>query len=185
MVKLFDPDGRQFNELTLSFVANNPGLLDLEPCMADCKFESGLKHARVEIASSRSISILARVHSRDWVGVCPKAALCSSLSKVMIPFFCQTDKTSVVAILNRFDEAVEVRARLFVENRSPEIIWTIPAQGARFLDTKLEFAEVIEQSPEIVQGYVRLSVVGDHEVHTQAFEVGGSTKQPRYFSFIT
>lgn len=184
-VRLFDADGDQFNEITVQFEKGLPGLLDLEPCMAACKFESGLKHARVEVASTNPISVLARLHTRDWAGVCREALPCNSARKFMVPFFCQSERTSVIAMLNRSNEALEVRARLFIANRSPEMVWKLPPRGARFVDTKLEFAEVLDQCPEGGQGYVRLSVIGDQEVLIQAFEVGGSTKQPRYFSFVT
>ena len=185
VVRLFDADGAQFNELTVNFEPNLPGLLDLEPCMAACKFESGLKHARVEVSSTKPLAVVARVHSRDWAGVCREAVPCSALRKAIVPFFCQTEKTSIIAILNRLDVPVEVRARLFVSNRSPEVTWKIPALGCRFVDTKLEYDEILEQNSEVAQGYVRLSVVGDEEVFIQTMEVGGSSKQPRYFSFVT
>lgn len=185
IVRLYDPDGNQFNELMVNFESNLPGLLDLEPCMASCKFESGLKHARVEVSSTKPITVMARIHSRDWAGVCREAIPCSALRKAIVPFFCQSERTSIIAVLNRMEVPVEVRARLFIANRSPEVTWKIPALGCRFIDTKLEFEEVIEQSSEIAQGYVRLSVIGDEEVFIQSFEVGGSPKQPRYFSFIT
>ena len=185
IVKFFDPDGALFNEIEVNFEDGLPGFLDLEPCMAGCKFESGLKHARLEICSTKPLSILARVHTRDWAGVTREAIPCSALRKAIVPFFCQSEKTSVIAILNRLEVPVEVRARLFIGNRSPELIWKIPGFGCRFVDTKLEYDEVIEQSPEAAQGYVRLSVVGDEEVFIHTFEVGGSIKQPRYFSFLT
>lgn len=190
VVRLFDADGAQFNELSVHFESEqlshqNLGLLDLEPCMAACKFESGLKHARVEVASSQPITVLARIHSRDWASVIREAIPCSAMRKFIVPFFCHSEKTSIIAILNKLDQPVEVRGRLFIGKRSPEIIWNIPALGTRFFDTKQEFSEVIEQSAEAGQGYVRLSVVGDEEVFIHTLEASSSPKQPRYFSFTS
>jgi hypothetical protein len=194
-IKLFDADGNLFNELNLNFGSMPVGLIDLEPCMAECKFESGMKHARLKLESSVKISAMLRLHTRDWSVLSPAAKAVDFHSKYLVPLEPGFDKSTWIVAMNDSPMEIDLKLRLSLGRRSPEITVKVAAFGVGVFDTKLIFKEVFDQQQEEAQAFVRVSLLepklsesrsskanSDQSLFIECIDLPTSPKLPRLFS---
>ncbi len=183
-VQFFDCDGALFNELKVDFGSNPVGLLDLEPFLAECKFESGMKYCRLKVIASKPPASVLRLQSRDWTVVCDSARHFSATEKYLVTVEQDLNKSTWIVVLNDNNVELDIRARLFLAKRSPEVELKVPALGARVFDCKTLFPDIFNGNVEMAQAYIRVSTVGSAVGYIQTLGIPVNPKQPRVFSVL-
>ena len=185
-LRVFDPDGYPANQVSVEYQAGQVGIIELDPLMAGCKFESGMKHAHLEIEAASSIDCLCRIHTREGAAIMGRPVEMSSMRRIFLPMVFARDRFSLIALLNESQEEAIVRARFYCGKRSPEAVWSVPAKGARVISPAVEFTDYIEiEENEQVQAYVRLGVKGSQVVAAQLIERSRGTKEGSFFGVIS
>ena len=185
-VKLFDPDGAQFNTVKLFISPHRPAAIELEPFMGGCKIESGIKHAHAAVELPAGWHATSRIVTREASCVLGAASRLTSTSRAFFPVVLSKERFPMVVLLNRSSIEATVRARLFCGKRSPEAVWNIPARGVRVMSVTHEFGEVLAAELEDqVQAYLRLGVRGDYEIDAQMIERLQGPKEGSLYVAVT
>lgn len=155
-LELFDADGCRAGSMQAEFPAGQLGVIELDPLMSGCKFESGMRHGRVRIECAQGARVVCRYFSSDSVSLAESASALSLDRSTFFPLHFSGDRSEILAVMNSGSELLDVRCRLFVGKRSPEVVWSVPAGGTRLFDLREEFSSLLEAEPA-VRGYVRIS----------------------------
>ncbi len=185
LLRLFDADGQQFNELEYRFPFSQLGLVELEPLMAGCKFESGVKHAHLEVQHSADVVAACRLHNRDCAALLSGPQVVSSSARVFFPLQAAREHLHFLCLVNHTGSEATIRSRLFCGKRSPESMWILPPHGSRFICLATEFPDVLKvEGEDRTQGYLRLSSRGDFFVGAELLERSPGTRDSFNFSAV-
>lgn len=185
-LRLYDADGFVTNELSVQFSPLQAGVIEVEPLMAGCKFEAGLKHGHLEIRSRRGFSHLCRLHSREGASLMGPPALLSSTRRVFFPVLFSAERSSFLCLINQGDTQAALRARFFFGKRSPEATWEVPAHGARVISMASEFGEYVDYPAGTqAQAYIRLAVRSDSIVGAQLIDRAKGSKEGSIFTVVS
>ncbi len=171
VLRFFDADGFLANEVTIEVSAGRVSVIELDPLLGACKFESGMRHAHLEVSSPEGVRNLCRIFSREGASIVPGLTEISGARRVFFPLMFASGLQSFMPLVNFGEEEVTVRGRLFCGNRSPEIVWVIPPRASRLINLNGEFEEYVDLSgDQRVQAYLRLGLKGEYSVGAQLVE---------------
>ena len=170
IIEIYDCDGALINAAEVSFNDTSVGVLELEPFVAGCKLESGLKHGHVIVRSASGVRHQCRVESR-------KSGTLFSVQKEIqkrrdhfVPICFMPDRTNYLALVSHSSEESSVRARVFCGSRTPKLDLVVPAQGGRVFQVESLFPEYSYLEERQVKAYVRLSLLSGGTVGCMAFD---------------
>ncbi len=171
LLRFFDADGFLLNEVRMSPSGDSGSVVELDSLLGGCKFESGLKHARLEIQAHQSWKFLLRLYGRDSCSLVPAPREMTETKRAFFPITLAKDRLPLLCFINYSDVHAAVRGRLFFGTRTPETVWSIPPRGCRVVSLVNEFGDAVEIAPdEQAQAYVRLGVRGQYSVGVQLVE---------------
>lgn len=170
-IKVFDPDGALINEVSFSFPADQIGILEVDPLLGACKIESGLKHARLVISSPFKTRHYCRIQTQDRSGLLGEPLPFCNEDGAFFPLTFSSERSSLLCLINNSAEVSRIRCRVLSNKRSPEVMLTVPARGARALVIESLFPEIarIEESKRRL-AYLRVSTKEDQRVAAQVLE---------------
>lgn len=170
-LRFFDADGLLVNEATLEVQPGRVSIIEIDPLMGACKYESGMRHAHMEVISQSPHKHVCRIHSREGASILGELATIAGMHRVFFPLLFSIERLILMPLVNFQDEEAIVRGRLFCGTRSPEAAWAIPARATRIVNLSDEFAEYYDYGQgEQTQAYLRLGVRGEHAVGVQLVE---------------
>lgn len=168
---VFDPDGYHCNRVEISAGYGTVTAIEWDPFLGSCKFEAGLKHAHIVARLPEGFRATSRLVSQQSGCLFGKATRLSTTTRAFMPVMLSRDRFPMLVLLNRSEVEATVRGRLFCGKRTPENVWSIPANGTRVLSIAHEFGDAIALEPEEqVQAYLRMGVRGEYEVGAQFIE---------------
>ena len=183
-VFLRDPDGAGLNEVTLSFLPGSVSILELEPLMAGCKLESGLKHAHLEFRGPASSTVLLRLHTGEGASVVSELLRIQE-GRGFFPFQIGGVRSNFLVLVNLFEGEAQVRARFICANRSPEVTWNLPPLATRIIDLGREFGSYLDLQPgQTAQAYVRLGTKAGTPLGYQVLERASGSHEGNLFSML-
>jgi|GEM_PF-1191718 len=186
ILRLYDADGYLANEVMVEFSYDQVGVIELEPLMAGCKFQAGLKHGHLEVHSPPGFSELCRIHTREGASQMSAPVLLSNTRRVFFPLLFSTERVSLLCLINAGETEAVLRGRFFCAKRSPEATWEVPGRGARVISLTSEFSEYLEAGPTSqVQAYIRIGVRNDCLVGAQLIDRTKGPKEGSFFSAIS
>lgn len=153
----FDSDGAKCNQVTVRFPAVSVSVLEVEPFIESCKLESGVRHGRVAVEIPAGCGFSLRYQTTDGAVISEAPLRLSSERSAFFPVVLDPERMVCVALMNQDTAPAEVRCRLFLGKRSPEINWMIPGEGSRLLNIAEEFGSQFDHEiPVSSRGYLRL-----------------------------
>lgn len=158
VLEVYDCDGELVNEAVVSFKDTSLGVLDLEPFVAACKLESGMKHGRVLVRSSQHSNIQCRVSQNKGGSFLANQQDILRRRDVFFPLTFSPDRTNYICLANQSTEDSTVRFRIFCGSRTPKQEVVVPALGARIVQLESLFPEYGYIEDKLIRAYVRLSV---------------------------
>lgn len=171
ILRFYDPDGLQFNEINLELNTGTTCVLELEPFLSGCKYESGLKYAHLEVIAPAYWQAVCRIVNSQGATLSGPCAVLNGSRREFLPVSFHAQRETFIFLVNMKASPGTVRGRFFCGRRSPEGVWQLPAKGCRVVSLVHDFAEFIEGDlSEPVQGYIRFGVRGDFEVGMQMLE---------------
>lgn len=184
--RMFDSDGLLFNEAQAQFPVGKVSIVELDPLMAACKFESGLKHAHLEVHCPVEAQCICRVHSGEGACIMGKPVELSNTRRSFFPVTFAQERFTFLSLINHGEVEASVRGRFFCGNRSPEALWAIAPHGSRLVGITSEFAEYVDVTGgQQLQAYIRLSLRGDYTVGAQLIDRSLGAKNGNLFSVIS
>lgn len=203
LLRLFDCDGGVVNEVHCSSVTGAPVVLELEALLEGCKLESGLRHGHLMIEHDASVSPALRLQNRGGAVVSGASSPVDKDHAMFSPVTLGSDRASLLTLVNFGAGVAEVRVRLMVGNRNPDMVQSLPAFGSRVICLEHEFrqalmadfskaavrkvagaAETADPFTE-TRGYVRVSVRNDQTVGVQLVESRARPEQGTVFSALS
>lgn len=185
-IVLYDADGEIVNEVRFQPPADRVGILDVEPLMEACKYEGGLKHGTLSVSSTAPFTAFSRVFARQSAAVMDGLMNLSPAGRIFIPLSLAEGKKSLLTVVNYGNERASVKCKLFLARRSPEILCSLPAHGARVLSLEDEFVEQGESLPQNgVQAYLRVNSKTDDPVGIGIIEKFEGIKDNHILTSIT
>jgi len=168
---LYDADGELINKLSLNFPASQIGAIEVCDLLEGCKLESGLKHGHAVISGSEKDLVACRIQSREHGAMLP---ICHEFRLDQALFYPITvcDERSYILPLTNFGKApMQVRCRLFLGKRTPEVMVTLPPLASRIISISSDFAEFLEPfAGKQTQCYVRLTSKDSAPIGAQLIE---------------
>lgn len=170
VIEVFDCDGVLVNVAEVSFTNVNVGVLELEPFVAGCKLESGLRHGHVTVRSAADVRHQCRVESRKSGTLFSVQREVQKRRDQFIPICFMPDKTNYLALVNHSGDESQIRARVFCGSRTPKTDLFIPAHGTRIFQIESLFPEYGYLEDRQVKAYVRLTLLAGGTVGCMAFD---------------
>lgn len=158
-LKVYDCDGIEVNAAEVAPPEATGCVFELEYLLGVMKHESGMRHGLVAIEHAADSAVLVRYQTPQAASLVPVDQAVSSLRQGLVPVACGPDRRTLLALSNCEDSAVQVRGRLLIGKRSPEITWTLDARSSRLVEIESAFAAALgEQDYQFSgRGYIRLS----------------------------
>lgn len=158
-LEVFDCDGQLINTAQISFHSGSLGMLELEPLVAGCKLESGLKHGHVVVRSAAGVNHQCRIESRKSGTFFSVQREILKRRDQFVPLCFTPDRTNYIALVNHSGEDSRVRARVFCSSRTPKIDLLVPALGSRIFQLESLFPEYGYLEEKQLKAYVRLTLL--------------------------
>ena len=185
-LRFFDADGQLVNEVSIEAQPGQVSVLELDPLMGPCKFQSGLRHAHLEIDTPVRLVHQCRIHSGEGASMLGELVPVFNTRRVFVPLVFSASSSATVVLVNLGAEEAQVRGRLFCGTRSPEAVWTVAPRAVRLVNAGVEFAAYYEAGAEKrVQAYLRLGVRGDYQVGVQLVDRCSGSKEGNYFTGLS
>lgn len=157
-VEIHDSDGQLINEIEFGTNADRLSVLELDPLLAACRIESGLKHCQLTVDTPSGVELCTRFQSHNSCSFAGPARYFSIDEPALIPIQIAADKKTMIAIINPVSEATHVRCRLYAAQRSPEINLVVPPLGSRVVAINVEFPDIYEAvATRSIPAYVRMT----------------------------
>lgn len=182
ILKIFDADGALVNEATLELSSCEVSVLELDQFSGGCKLESGIKYAHLVVEAPVSLRPLCRMHTREGAAMLGAPLVISGAKSVFFPFSLAKDRQALLTFINIGSQQASVKGRVYFKKRTPEMMWTIPANGARAINIQAQFEDFIDLTDEEqVQGYLRVGTRAEAQVGVQLLERIQGTKDTGIF----
>ena len=170
-VEVYDSDGDLVNTVVARFPATGLGLLEMSPFLGGCKLDSGFKHGRIVVESDFPCQHFTRIQSRDSAVLAGELLSLESQRPLAMPFVADGKRSSVIVLVNEGPTEAEVRLKLYLSTRSPEVRQMIPPGGARLVLMERVFSECLEgDSAKTGRGYVKLTTAHTCSIGVQLVE---------------
>lgn len=153
---IIDADGLLVNQGEVSF-PSDVGEIDLKPFMGSCKTESGLRHGRLELEAPGNSAVMLKLAMEGEVNFISRLSVVKESHSEFVPVSFAKNKVSYFCLTNFSTSALELRIRLILGKRAPELQVSLPAGGSRVIILEQEFAQVLENLEAQVFGYLRIS----------------------------
>lgn len=159
LLSFHDCDGAVVNKAEILFPSARNCLFELEPLMGLLKLESGMRHGLVMLQSQSNGRVVSRYHSGQSVTLVPASQTIANLRQGLVPVNNQGRRETYLALTNCDDVTVEIKAKLLIGKRSPEVSWELPPFASRIINLNSAFTDAIgvEAGQISGRGYVRLS----------------------------
>lgn len=184
-LSLFDASGEPVNEVEVQYPADAPYLLALEPLMGDCKLESGIRHGHLVVEHDESVVVLHRLQAKESAVLQGPPALVTEAAATFFPIIMAPDICSFLCAINLDQQDQRLRCRLFIGNRSPDVVVSVPARGSSLVMLEQSFLEFVPRAGESrVHAYVRLSTKSGR-LGVSLLEREGAESEQKVFSTVS
>lgn len=154
----YDADGKLINDSSLETSSGAVSMLELDQFLGGCKLESGLKHAHLIVRSPAGTGHHCRIQGREYAAMLGEPFRISAAKAGFFPVTFSTDRSNLLTLINYSMEEANLRCRLFLGKRCPEVVWSIPALGSRVINIEVEFREYAEaKEGQQLQAYLRVT----------------------------
>ncbi|RMG41454.1 MAG: hypothetical protein D6719_08530 [Candidatus Dadabacteria bacterium] len=185
-LRFFDPDGMLCNQAQVEFKSGAVGVMELAQFIEGCKLEAGLKHAHLEVTSPPGTRHLLRVHTREGAAVVGEPVKIKRNKGAFYPVTFAADRSALLCFVNSGNSEALVKCRLYVANRTPETLLTVPPYGSRVISLKAEFIDYIaERESMLIPGYVRLTTKSPDLIGVQLLEHNSTTKDNEFYCSVS
>lgn len=185
-IYVYDCSGACVNQIQTNFGQQTCGVMEVDPLMESCKLEAGFKHAHIEVNVPQGCKVVSRMYSRSGACLMGEAIPLSERSSTFFPVLFSEDRAPFLGIVNCANRDAQVRCRLYFGKRSPEIQYSLPAQGSRLVSLLAEFSEYgIDQAERTIHGYVRVSTSSNMHCGVQLIESLKGEKGGYTFSSVS
>ncbi len=159
ILSFHDCDGAVVNKAEILFPSARNCLFEIEPFLGLMKLESGMRHGLVIAESQSKGRLVSRYQYGQSVTFVPTEQTIANLRQGLVPLNNQGKRETYLAITNCDDVAIEIKAKLLIGKRSPEVSWELAPFSSRIVNLNAVFSEAIgdDQSQISGRGYVRLS----------------------------
>ncbi len=181
---IYDCDGSLVNELNCSFDPNTVSVLEMSSFLEGLKYESGLKHGIIEIKTSANLDVQSRLISHSSTSLAGNLLEISKSQKAFLPLKVGDNINTMLVIANLSKEQNNIRSKLFVGKRSPEISIELPPSSVRVFSLANEYAECLESKSLALPGYLRVTSKNDLPFGLQTIELVEGNKDESVFSCI-
>ena len=153
--------------------------------MGGCKLNCGMRHAQLELTTSKLVSCQCRIHSRESVAFINKLSVIDNDRKLFFPLVFSRDNFVMLPLVNVGEVEASIRARFYCGTRSPEAVWNVGPHQTKLVDLKTEFAEYIDPKEDArVQAYIRLSARGDFKAGAMVVYCWRGMNQSNCFTVV-
>ncbi len=176
---LLDCDGEVINTLQLEYPGSDVGILELESLMSGCKLEGGFAHGQAVVTGAPGCRVMCHLHNSKSAGLAGQVTTFDDSASVALPVCFSRDHATLVALVNRSDEATAVTIKLVLGKRAPETSITLAPRASRLLGLETEFgvpSNLDSLGPRGLPGYLKLRSVQpvgvqliDHFVGRESF----------------
>ena len=157
-IDVYDSDGDLVNEVLVRFPATELGMIEMSPFLGGCKLDSGFKHGRIAVRSDFPCQHLVRIQSRDSAVMAGDLMSLDAQHPLAMPFIADQKRSSMLVLVNEGSAETEVRVKLYLSTRSPEIRQRIPPGGSRLVLLERAFSDCLEgESAKLGRGYIKLT----------------------------
>jgi len=185
-VTLYDPDGREINQLSILYPPFSVGTIEMDEMMGACKLESGLKHAHLVVTTPRNHSCMCRLNGYNTSVILGRCAAITSEYPGFLPIHLSESRTPLIALVNQTPLDTNVRCKLFTGTRALEVIRNVPGNGVRLISLKGDFKDLVESIKLPTFGYLKLIVrETDASIGVQLVEQSKEEKVGNIFSSLT
>ncbi|NDC37221.1 MAG: hypothetical protein EBZ48_04120, partial [Proteobacteria bacterium] len=208
LLRLFDSDGGVVTEAQCGSANGAPVMLELDALLEGCKLESGLRHGHLMIEHDASVRPAVRLQNRGGA-VLTGASMPVDRDRAMFsPVTLAPERASLLTLVNFGAGMAEVRVRLMVGNRNPDLVYNLPPFGSRVVCLEQEFRQALmvdfakgdsskgqprrgvsatDAPPTFseTRGYVRVSVRNEQTVGVQLVESIERADQGTVFSALS
>lgn len=204
IIRIFDCDGGVVNEAQCGSANGAPVVFELDALLEGCKLESGLRHGHLMIEHDSSMRPTLRLQNRGGAVLSAASMPVDGDRAMFSPVTLAPERASLLTIVNFGAAAAEVRVRLMVGNRNPDMLHTVPPFGSRVICLEQEFRAALTQdfnkasSRRAVpatpgaqepfaetRGYVRVSVRNGQTVGIQLVESIDRGEQGTVFNALS
>lgn len=185
-IRLFDADGGIVNEMECQFSKSEVATLELEQALSACKLESGLKHGQCEVRLPGDALAYVQLYARHSAPVIGKMALVNSEKAEFFPVTFAAGRSYALAAINLDQHPAQLRVKLILGNRTPEVVVEIPAHGARLVSLAAEFSEFATvEGDRTLQAYVRLTTRSEAGIGLQLLERVEAGQEDFFYGIVS
>ena len=186
VMKLYDPDGAQINEIKMIVSSKSPLILDLENFMGDCKPESGVKYGSLICEMDEYIDSYMRFQNKKTGAYIGTLNDFNYKMPLFFPVNFSKANTSVLMLLNEGYEDAQVEFRILKGNRAPYKVIDLSKMNSRIIFLNEIFKELLSDlNDKSMQAYLKLSVLkGNSEVGAQFIDYGTLENDGDFSSII-
>lgn len=182
--ELYDCDGTLVNTLKYSFDVGKVTVLELSALMEGFKYESGLKHGIMVLKTGRNVGVQCRLHSHSAASFLGELKEVGKADRTFLPLRFSEGSKTLLSLVNLSKDLNQIKCKLFLGKRSPEISLSLPKQGVRLVSVNSEFTEAIESKHIMAAGYLRVSSKNDLPFAAQIVECLEGKANESVFSTI-
>jgi hypothetical protein len=183
-IDIYDCDGKQVNNLNCSFDPNKISVLEVASLIEGFKFEAGIKHGLVEIKTQGNLDIQCRLNSHSNAALMGNLLEISKYQKGFLPLRLGEANNVLVVVANLSRDVNNIKGKLFLGKRSPEISLELPSGSVRVLSLASEFAECLENKSYSSPGYLRITSKNDLPFAVQILESVKGSRDEEFYSSI-
>lgn len=167
---IYDCDGEIVNQFQTSVTPHGVACLELEPLMEGCKLESGLRHGQVSLETPAGFSHYCRFVGGDGAFLMGTPFVLSRGRSAFFPITFGEARSHIVCLVNHSEQKGDVKCRLFLKNRTPDIVCSVPGNGTRLINVESHFLEYLADLGDSQLAYLRMISKGREEIGVQLIE---------------
>ncbi len=161
-LSFYDADGVQFNQTMLKVEEEEQAtFLELEPFLEGCKLDAGIQHCHIKVESQEPhVASIRLFDQRRSFLLTPGARIEHGRSDFM-PLRLSLEHFSILALVNSGEKELEIRSKLLLGKRSPELAIKLNALSSKVISIDTEFSEFVEALDGVQYAYLRLGLLGE------------------------
>lgn len=161
-IEFKDSEGRVINNVKATVEPRSTVCFELDPFLGGLGFESGIRHGTLTVRGDYESGILVRLGSKDQISMLGELSIIRGENSGFFPLRLSSERSHILVAVNLSEYPVSIKARLFIDSRSPDASFDIPPFASRSLSIESAFKEVLESHAGL--GHLRFLVKGRSNV---------------------
>lgn len=170
-IRIFTPRGEEYRRLEMEVPFPKGATIEVNTLLSEILPDAGIRHAQVEIEGGSPGGVGLRTITSTGHFVSPPLRRVSNSEPIFFPKTFSRHQTSILALLNGSDTAVEVVARVVAPGRAPEAVVTLAPRATKLIHLQSEFNDLADMAKkQRVPTYVRVRAKGENIVSAVLLE---------------